>query len=338
MSKNNKESVNSVLDIAMRAVEKKHGKVLSWLSEKPNGNLSFIPTGSLSLDSALGGGFPRGRMVEVFGWESSGKSTLAMSVVAQANKMGLSCLYIDAERALDPRLPIAYGVDPDKFILEDGPISAEKHLDILESMVSSGEVGVCVVDSISALTPQAILDGNFGDAHVGIQARLLSQSCAKLVHILGETNTLLIFINQFREKVQTGPYKGDPRTTSGGNAVRFYSTHRIEVQGSGKTKSGSVVDDDGVVVGHKVTFKVVKNKVGLPYRTGCIDLLYGKGYDSLGELIDIACDLSIVDRNGSWFVFKDLKIQGKAPFKEELSKDSALVEDLTVSVLGILSS
>jgi len=325
----------STLDIAMGAVNKKYGPVLKWLSETPKENIEFIPTGSISLDYALGGGFPRGRIVEIFGWESSGKSTLAMSVAAEANALGLKCLYIDAERALDPRLPIAYGVDPTRFILEDQPFTAEKHFSIIHDVVSSGDIGVCVVDSVSSLVPQAVMDGEIGANHVGQLARFLSQECTMLIHLLGETNTLFIFINQYREKIMK--MGGDPRTTSGGNAIKFYSSQRIDVSGSGKTKTGSITSDTGEVIGHRMRFKVLKNKVCIPYRTGEIDLIYGKGYDLTAELIDLATDLGIVSMKGSWYSYKEnCNVQGKVGFKNLLEERKELRSSIRKEVLDIL--
>lgn len=332
-TKETKKKEKGTLDIAMSAVNKKHGKVLKWLSETPNENIEFIPTGSISLDYALGGGLPRGRIVEVFGWESSGKSTLAMSVAAEANHMGLKCLYVDAERALDPRLPIAYGVDPTKFMLEDEPFTAEKHFEIINDVVGSGDIGVCVVDSVSSLVPKAVMEGDVGDSHVGVLARFLSQECTKLIHLLGETNTLFIFINQYREKIVR---MGDPRTTSGGNAIKFYATHRIEVSGTGKTKGGAIFGDNGDTVGHRMSFKVLKNKVGIPYRQGEIDLYYGQGYDTAGELVDVAIDLGLITQAGSWLTYNETKLQGKDRMKAVLLEDNILRCSMLAGVKDLL--
>jgi len=337
--KNKKES--STLDLAFSAVNKKHGAVLKWLSEVPNEEISFISTGSISLDYALGGGLPRGRIVEIYGWESSGKSTLAMGVAAEACRMDLKCLYIDAERALDPRLPIAYGVDPSKFILEDAPITAEEHFEIIQDVVSSGDIGVCVLDSVSSLVPRAVMEGDVGDSHVGVLARLLSQGCTKLIHLLGETNTLFIFINQYREKILKMP--GDPKTTSGGNAIKFYATHRIEVLGSGKTKAGAIFGPNGETIGHKMHFRVLKNKVGIPYRGGSIDLIYGQGYDRINDLIDVAIDLGVLEVGGAWFTYRkgeagEVKRQGKenmrAVLLEDVSVRAAMLSDVK-AILGL---
>ena len=332
------KSKASVLDIALKAINKKHGAAIRWLDDVPKENISYISTGSMSLDSALGGhGFPRGRVVEIFGWESCGKSTLAMSTAAEANKLGLNCLYIDAERALDPRLPVSYGVDPKKFILEDAALPAETHLDILESAVSSGDVGMVVVDSVTALTPKAILEGSYGDTTIGLQARLLSQSLSKLIHLIGETNTLLIFINQFREKINM--YGGDPKTTSGGNAIRFYATHRVEIAGSGKTKSDRILGSDGNIVGHRMKFKVVKNKLGVPFRSGGIDLIYGKGYDTTSELVELAVDFGIIDVAGSWYSFgEENRFQGKDGFKKFVAENGEARNTIAQKVNFVLSS
>jgi recombination protein RecA len=339
MATKKKADKRSTLDLAINAVSKKHGHVIQWLSDTPDERIEFIPTGSVSLDYALGGGFPRGRIVEIFGWESSGKSTLAMSVAAEANRMGLRCLYIDAERALDKRLPVSYGVDPNKFILQDPPITAEEHFSIMTDLVSSGGIGVCVVDSVSSLVPKAVMEGDIGASHVGQLARFLSQECTKLVHLLGETNTLFIFINQYREKIMKMP--GDPRTTSGGNAIRFYATHRVEVAGTGKTKSGAILDLKGNTIGHKMKFKVLKNKVGVPYRSGGIDLIYGQGYDTFGELVELAADFGLIEKSGSWLTYKEdqegqIKVQGIENMKMRIAEDTALRCSLLCEVKEVL--
>jgi len=338
-TKSTVEVSRGTLDIALSSIQKKHGHVIQWLSEAPEDSIEFIPTGSVSLDYALGGGFPRGRIVEIFGWESSGKSTLAMSVAAEANRMGLSCLYVDAERALDKRLPISYGVDPTRFILQDPPITAEEHFSIIQDLVGSGGIGVCIVDSVSSLIPKAVMNGEVGDSHVGVLARFLSQECTKLIHLLGETNTLFIFINQFREKIMRTP--GDPKTTSGGNAIKFYATHRVEVVGSGKTQGGSIKDEKGATIGHRMKFKVLKNKLGVPYRSGEIDLIYGKGYDTLGELVDLATDFGIIEQAGAWFTYNkgkegETKKQGKEGMKAYISENTVLRTTLLLEVKEVL--
>ena len=335
--KNEVSNKRAALDLAFKSIAKKHGQALKWLSDVPAEHIDYIPTGSLSLDYAIGGGLPRGRITEIFGWESSGKSTLALSVAAEANKKGLTCLYVDAERALDPALPVAYGVDPGMFILEDRPLTAEEHFSIVNDVVSSGEIGVVVIDSVSSLVPRAVMDGGVGDAHVGVLARFLSQECSKLIHLIGETNTLFIFINQYREKVMRIP--GDPKTTSGGNALRFYSSVRIEVSGTGKTAKGAIKDDNGVVIGHRMSFKVMKNKVGVPYRTGSIDLIYGQGYDYVSELVDLAVDLAIIDKSGSWCSFPEdnIKVQGMDAMRELVASDVGLhakIHNRVCSMLG----
>lgn len=322
------------LAIAMKAVKSSHGDILKWLSDTPDEKFELISTGSISLDSALGGGFPRGRMVEIFGWEGSGKSTLAMSTLAEANKLGLDGLYIDVERALDPRLPVAYGVDPAKFLLEDAPCSAEDHLEIMEALISSGKIGVCVLDSITALMPKAELEGNIGDTHVGRQARLLSQACRKLVQLLGETNTLMIFINQYREKIMHVP--GDPKVVSGGNATKFYCTHRVEVSGSGKYKKGRILGVGGEVIGQKMSYNVMKNKISAPWRTGTLDLIYGQGYDAYAEIVNLSIDLGLIEKSGTWRKYKEIKVQGDDKFKLILMEDYELKYELETQVREML--
>lgn len=324
----------TALDLALKSVHKKHGPILKWLSDTPDESIEFISTGSLSLDYALGGGFPRGRMVEIFGWEGCGKSTLAMSTVAEANKMGLDAVYLDVERALDPRLPVAYGVNPSKFLLEDAPFSAEEHLEVMETLISTGNIGVCVLDSITALQPKAELEGSIGDTHVGLQARLLSQACRKLIQLLGETNTLMIFINQYREKIMHVP--GDPKTVSGGNATRFYCTHRVEISGSGKTNKGKIVGADGEVIGHKMGYKVMKNKLAAPWRSGELDLIYGRGYDNMSELVTLGVDLALVEAKSSWYTYGDLKAQGAEGFKKMLAENIELKSELESRIRGSL--
>ena len=332
--KKSKNLGRTELAIALNAVNKKHGTILKWLSDTPDERFEFISTGSISLDHALGGGFPRGRMVEVFGWEGCGKSTLAMSTVAEANKMGLDAVYLDIERALDPRLPIAYGVDPNKFLLEDAPFSAENHLEVMEALISTGRIGVCVLDSITALMPQAELDGNIGDKHIGLQARLLSQACRKLVQLLGETNTLMIFINQYREKIMSVP--GDPKVVSGGNATKFYCTHRVEVSGSGKYNKGRILGSGGEVIGQKMHYKVMKNKLSAPWREGTLDLIYGRGYDVFAEIVNLSTDLGVIDLEGSWYQYKEYKVQGMDKFKALLEEDCKLRYDLESQVREML--
>ena len=333
------ENKSSTLDIALKAVKKKHGAAVRFLSDVPEDKMEFIPTGSISLDAATGGGLLRGRMVEIFGWEGSGKSTLAMSIIAEANNMGHKALYIDAERALDPRLPVAYGVDPSMFIWEDEPFSAERHFEIINDIVGSGDIGVCVVDSVSSLIPSVVKEGEVGKAHIGQLARFLSQECPKLIHLIGNTNTLFIFINQYREKIMTVP--GDPRTTSGGNAVKFYSSYRIEVAGSGKTKSGAIYGPNGETVGHHMKFRLLKNKTAIPFKSGAIDLIYGKGYDTIKELVDTSVDLGLIESAGSWFTYKkgekdEIKCQGKGNMAEAVINDNVIRCSLLSDVKSIL--
>lgn len=323
----------SALSVAFTQINKKHSNALKWLADVPCG-YDFIPTGSVSLDFALGGGFPRGRMVELLGWESSGKSTIAMSTAAQANKLGIKVLYIDCERAIDKSLVASYGVDPNMFLLDNSPLSMEEHFEIIYGLLGTSEIGMVVVDSVSSLIPQAELDGCAGDSHVGLQARFLSQECRKIVNMIGESNTLFIFINQYREKVMA---YGDPKVTSGGHAIPFYCTHRLESQG-GKTKESIILDDKGVAIGHRMKYKVLKNKIGMPFRSGSIDLIYGKGFDALSELVDLSTDTGLISLGGAWYTIPETgeKVQGKDKMKLYLEEHTEFRNDLTLRVRSML--
>ena len=308
-----KKNKNSALDLAFNQINKKHGSVLKWLSDVPSG-YEFISTGSISMDHALGGGFPRGRMIEIFGEESTGKSTVALGASACANRMGLKVLYIDCERAIDRKLVAGYGVDPSMFLLDNVSLSMEEHFDVVYGLLGTGEIGMVVVDSVPSLIPKAELAGDAGDSHVGLQARFLSQEGRRIVNMIGESNTLFIFINQLREKVMA---YGDPRVTPGGKAIKFYSTHRVSVDGSGKTKSARILDDKGVLIGHKMSYQVVKNKISAPFRSGSVDLIYGKGFDKTSELVDLSTDLGIIQLGGAWYTIPEVgeKIQGRDSVK-----------------------
>jgi len=295
------------LDIAVRSANKKHGVALRWLSDIPDKGHDFIPTGCMGLDHALGGGLVRGRIVEIFGPPGSGKSTLALNTIAQANDMGLNAFYADVERALDPKLPAMYGVDPKRFMLDDAPISVESRFDILESVISSGEIAICVLDSVSALITAPEMKADTDKEFMGKLPKFLSEKIRRLIQFLGETNTLFIFINQVRSNL--GGY-GNPETTPGGAAIKFYATHRVRVSG-GSSKTSRLMDENGEVSGHKMTFEVVKNKIAAPYRKGEIDLIYGQGYDMAGELVDIGASLGLIDQSASWFTYLGEKYQGK---------------------------
>ncbi len=322
----------STLDIALNSVIKKHGCTIKWLKDIPKDKHEFISSGSLGLDYALGGGFVRGRIVEVYGPPGSGKSTLALRVIAEANKLGMTALYVDAERALDPEMPIKYGVDPDKFMLEDNPISAEEHFGIVETMISSGDIGVCVVDSVTALITTAEMEADTKQEFMGKMPKFLSEKIRRLIQLLGETNTLFIFINQIRNKI--GAY-GNPETTPGGEAIKFYSTHRVRVEG-GASKTSRIVNDKGEVIGHKLKYEVVKNKIASPYRSGELDLLYGKGFDYNGELVDLGVNLSVIEQGGAWYTYGATKMQGRDSVRKMVGEDEAFRSSLVTDINKIL--
>lgn len=320
MAKTKKKKASNTLDLALAAVEKKHGVALRWLKDVPS-TYDFFSTGCLGLDYALGGGLVGGRIVEVFGEESSGKTSLALNTIAQANAAGHVAFFADIERALHPALPVKYGVDPTKFILDNAPVNVETHFDVIESVIGSGAVSVCVLDSVPALITRAEMDAATDKEFMGKIPKFLSEKIRRLIQLLGESNTLFIFINQTRSKI--GAY-GDPTTTPGGAAIKFYATHRIRV-GGGASKSSRVISDTtGEVVGHKMRFEVVKNKISSPFKKGDITLLYGQGYDTVGELVDIGVSFGLIDQGGAWYSYDDQKWQGKSNVRTALIEDDML--------------
>jgi len=302
----------SVLSVVEKAIEKKYGKgIISVLGEHEDLVIDAISTGCLALDSALGiGGFARGRLYEVYGPNSSGKSTLALSVVMNALLRDLTVLYIDAEHALDPKLVRnmgkRVGVNPDRIKLVQA-YTGDDNLQIAEEYIKSGEVDVAVVDSVSALLPKDMAEGEIGDNYMGQLARLMSKACNKLTPVANRTNTLLIFINQIRQDI--GKW-GDSRKPTGGEALAFYATGRIKVEG-GESKKSRLLDKEGVVIGHESDFQVIKNKLAAPWRTAKIDLIYGQGYDFESEIMNLSVDLGLIEKSGNWYEFNDEKIQGE---------------------------
>ena len=314
------------LDTAIAQIEKTFGKgAVMRLGDKPEMNVEAIPTGSLALDAALGiGGVPKGRIIEIYGPESSGKTTLALHILAQAQKMGGEVAFVDAEHALDPVYAAALGVDTDSMLVSQ-PDTGEQALEITDALVRSGAVDAVVVDSVAALTPRAEIEGEMGDTFVGLQARLMSQALRKLAGTINKTNCVVIFINQLRMKI--GVMYGNPETTTGGNALKFYSSVRLDVRRVESIKEG------GNVVGNKTRVKVVKNKVAPPFREAFFDIMYGEGIAKWGELVDLAVQLDIVQKSGSWFSMGDERIgQGKDSVKNFLMNNPDIAERVEADV------
>ena len=310
------------LDAAMSQIEKQFGKgSVMKLGEFKSMNVEAISTGALNLDIALGiGGIPKGRIIEIYGPESSGKTTLALHAVAEAQKKGGEAAFIDAEHALDPGYAKKIGVDIDNLIVAQ-PDTGEQALEIAEALIRSGAIDIVVVDSVAALVPKAEIDGDMGDAHVGLQARLMSQALRKLAGTINKTNAIIIFINQLREKV--GVMFGNPETTPGGRALKFYSSVRMDIRRIENIKQ------DGNVVGSRTRVKVVKNKVAPPFREAEFDIIYGKGISKEGSILDLAVELNIVEKSGSWFSYNGERIgQGRENVKAYLLENPKIMEEL----------
>ncbi len=314
------------LATALAQIEKSHGKgAVMRLGDRPEMNVDAIPTGSLALDAALGiGGVPKGRIIEIYGPESSGKTTLALHILAEAQKMGGEVAFVDAEHALDPVYAAALGVDIDNMLVSQ-PDTGEQALEITDALVRSGAVDAVVVDSVAALTPRAEIEGEMGDTFVGLQARLMSQALRKLAGTISKTNCVVIFINQLRMKI--GVMYGNPETTTGGNALKFYASVRLDVR---RTES---IKDGGNVIGNKTRVKVVKNKVAPPFREAYFDIMYGQGISKWGELVDLAVEMDIVQKSGSWFSMGDERIgQGKDSVKTFLQANPQIAEEVEAKV------
>ena len=325
-SKASKTTNDKTLDQVLLDIEKQFGKgAVMKLGEEAHRTIDVIPSGSLSLDIALGiGGYPKGRIIEIYGPESSGKTTFALHAIAEAQKKGGRAAFIDAEHSLDPKYAEALGVNTNELLLSQ-PDNGEQALEICEALVRSGAISIVVIDSVAALVPQAEIEGEIGDSHVGLQARLMSQALRKLSGIINKTNTICIFINQLREKV--GVMFGNPETTPGGRALKFYSSIRLEIRRSEQIKTASEI------VGNKTNVKVVKNKMAPPFKTCSVDIMYGEGVSTEGELVDLASEAGIVEKSGAWYSYNGDKIgQGKENVKELLRNNQALKEEIEKKV------
>ncbi|WP_419883882.1 recombinase RecA [Peribacillus sp. B-H-3] len=316
----------AALEMALKQIEKQFGKgSIMKLGEQSDRRISTISSGSLALDVALGvGGYPRGRVIEIYGPESSGKTTVALHAIAEVQANGGQAAFIDAEHALDPAYSQKLGVNIDELLLSQ-PDTGEQALEIAEALVRSGAVDIIVIDSVAALVPKAEIEGEMGDSHVGLQARLMSQGLRKLSGAINKSNTIAIFINQIREKI--GVMFGNPETTPGGRALKFYSTVRLEVRRAEQLKQGNDV------VGNKTKIKVVKNKVAPPFRQAEVDIMYGEGISREGEIIDMGSDLDIVQKSGSWYSYNDERLgQGRENAKLFLKENKPLQQEVVKKI------
>ena len=320
------ESRKRALDDAIAKIEKEYGKgAIMRLGENANLNIESIPTGSLSLDVALGiGGIPRGRIIEIYGPESSGKTTLALHMIAEAQKLGGTAAFIDAEHALDPQYSKNLGVDTENLIISQ-PDTGEQALEITESLVRSNAVDLIVVDSVAALVPKAEIEGEMGDSHMGLQARLMSQGLRKLTGAISKSKASVIFINQLREKI--GVMFGNPETTTGGRALKFFTSVRMDIRRIDSLKKGDEI------IGNRVRVKVVKNKVAPPFKKAEFDIMYGTGISKVGSVLDAAVEAGIIEKSGSWFSYGDAKLgQGRENSKAYLLENPDLLSDIDEKV------
>ncbi len=317
-----KSTPDKTLEQVMLDIEKQFGKgAVMKLGDHKHQKIDVISSGSIALDDALGiGGYPKGRIIEIYGPESSGKTTFALHAIAEAQKLGGRAAFIDAEHALDPLYAAHIGVNTDDLLLSQ-PDNGEQALEICEALVRSGAISVIVIDSVAALVPQAEIEGEMGDSHIGLQARLMSQALRKLSGIINKTNTVCIFINQLREKV--GVIFGNPETTPGGRALKFYASVRLEIRRGEQIKLGSDV------IGSKANIKVVKNKMAPPFKTCSVDIMYGEGVSITGEIVDIGSDLGILNKSGAWYSYNGEKVgQGKENVKEWLKRNTDIKDSL----------
>ena len=321
-----KSTNDKTLDQVLADIEKQFGKgSVMKLGDNEHMEIDTIPSGSLSLDIALGiGGYPKGRIIEIYGPESSGKTTFALHAIAEAQKLGGRAAFIDAEHALDPTYAAKIGVNINELLLSQ-PDNGEQALEICEALVRSGAISVIVIDSVAALVPQAEIEGEMGDSHVGLQARLMSQALRKLASVISKTNTIAIFINQLREKV--GVLFGNPETTPGGRALKFYSSVRLEIRRSEQIKDGTNI------TGNKTSVKVVKNKMAPPFKTCSVDIMYGEGVSKEGEIVDLASEAKIIEKSGAWYAYKGEKLgQGKENVKELFRNNTKLRDEIEKEV------
>jgi recombination protein RecA len=330
-----KAKETGTLKVVQNAIEKEYGPVIKWLGEAADFEPELIPTGCIGLDNALGtGGLERGLIAEFYGPEASGKSFLAYSVIKEACKMGHKCAIIDVEHAIDAKLLIKIGLPEDRVQIVDGTSTGEENFSIAQKLMETGEFAVVLIDSVAALLPDARAEADFDQQFMGLHARLMSDGLRKLSSTVKKTNTLLIFVNQIRYKI--GAY-GNPETTTGGNALLFYASYRIHVSG-GKAKSSRLADKGtGEVYGHRTKFFTEKNKRAAPYRSAEVDLIYGVGYDTIGEIVDLSIDLGLIEQNGAWLNYNDHKWQGKEKAKLNLQVDEALCKEIETRLRAIIS-
>lgn len=326
----NTDGKSKALNLALDTIEKQFGKgSIMKLGESQRVNVETIPTGSLSLDIALGGGIPKGRVIEIYGPESSGKTTLTLHAIAEIQKQGGTAAFIDAEHALDPSYAKKIGVDTDNLLLSQ-PDNGEQALEIVETLVRSNAVDLIVVDSVAALTPKAEIEGDMGDSHMGLQARLMSQALRKLTGVINRSKATVIFINQIRMKI--GVMFGNPETTTGGNALKFYSSVRMDIRRTSQIKQGDTV------VGNRTRVKVVKNKIAPPFRQAEFDIMYNEGISRTGDVLDLGVTHGFIEKAGAWYSYGDNKFSGREATRQFLKENPKATEDIAKKVTGKIAS
>lgn len=330
-----KSESDARINVATKAIQKDYGHVIRWLGEVAGERRETISTGCIGLDNAVGrGGLERGLIAEVYGLEGVGKSFLGYSLMMEACKAGHKCAIVDAENSLDPNLLVHIGLPANQVLVVDGAPTGEANLSIAQSLMETGEFAVVMVDSVAALVPEARTEADYDQQTMGLHARLLSAGIQKILPVVKKTNTLLLFVNQIRNKI--GSY-GNPETTTGGKALPFYAAYRIEVRG-GQSKASKLLDPGtGEVYGHRTTFKVVKNKRSAPWREAEVDLIYGMGYDTVGEIVDLGVDMGLIDKNGAWFNYGDHKWQGRDKAKLAIQADTELRKSMEKKLRRIIS-